>query len=139
MRRSLSFLLLLSLACTSTRIQRPASIPQPGLEAQLLHEVFFGSANSAPAPIELNITNRAAVPIVVRRVEIDSPGMGQYTLQRTVRDFRETIAPGETKALTMFATAIAQTTRRPTEPLQLRVIFEFEYEKTRWREILLAR
>jgi hypothetical protein len=85
------------------------------------------------------VANRATVPIVVRRIEVDSPGMGQYTIRREVRDFRDTIAPGEAKELTLFATAFAQTTRRPTEPLQLRVIIELEHGDVRWREILLAR
>ena len=140
MRRSLSILLLLLAACASNQSKRPANIPQPDLGARLVNPLFFGSGNESQATIEVGIRNRAAVPLTVRRIEIDSPGMGQYTLIRSVRDYRETIPPGAEKALTTFATAIAQTTRRPTEPLQLRVIVEFEAGAGQvWREIIMLR
>jgi hypothetical protein len=143
MRRGLSFLLLLvvilTTACGSAKSTRPATIAQPDLDAGLATELFFGSGTQAPANIDVRVTNRATVPITLRRVEIDSPGMGQYVIGRTIRDFRETIAPGETKVVAVFATAYAQTTRRPSEPLQLRAIIEFEAGEARWREILMAR
>lgn len=143
MRRGLSFLLLLvvilTTACGSAKSTRPATIAQPDLDAGLATELFFGSGTQAPANIDVRVTNRATVPITLRRVEIDSPGMGQYIIGRTIRDFRETIAPGETKVVAVFATAYAQTTRRPSEPLQLRAIIEFEAGEARWREILMAR
>lgn len=140
MRWSLSILLLLTMACGSTRSARPAGIPQPDIDARLLNPVFFGSGNEAHVTIEVAIQNRATVPITVRRVELDSPGMGQYTLLRSVRDYRETVAAGETKNLTTFATAIAQTTRRPSEPLMLRVLVEFQAAGGQvWREILMLR
>lgn len=140
MRRSLSILLLLVAACASNQSKRPANIPQPDLGARLLNPLFFGSGNEAVATIEVGVRNRATVPLIVRRIEIDSPGMGQYTLRRSVRDYRETIAPGAEKSMTTFATAIAQTTRRPSEPLQLRVIMEFEAGPGQvWREIIMLR
>lgn len=139
-RLSILLLLLLPLAgCASARNERPASIPRPDLNAYLVTEIFFGSGTSAPAPIQVDIRNRASVPIVVRRIQIDSPTMGQYTIGRADRYFRETVAPGESKSLTVFATAYAQTTRRPSEPLQLRVFIEFESGEERWREILMTR
>ena len=140
MRRNLSILLLLVVACASNQSKRPANIPQPDLGARLVNPLFFGSGNEAVGTIEVGIRNRAAVPIVVRRIEIDSPGMGQYTLRRSVRDYRETVAPGAEKAMTSFVTAIAQTTRRPSEPLQLRVIMELEAGPGQvWREIIMLR
>ena len=143
MRRGLSFLLLLvvilTTACGSAKSTRPATIAQPDLDAGLATYLLFGSGTQAPANIDVRVTNRATVPITLRRVEIDSPGMGQYVIGRTIRDFRETIAPGETKVVAVFATAYAQTTRRPSEPLQLRAIIEFEAGEARWREILMAR
>lgn len=139
MRHSLSILLLLLAAC-SNQSRRPANIPQPDLGARLVNPLFFGSTNEAHATIDVAIRNRATVPLTVRRIEIDSPGMGQYTLLRSVRDYRETIQPGAEKSLTTFATAIAQTTRRPTEPLAIRVIVEFEAGPGQvWREIIMLR
>ena len=147
MHRGLSFLLLivvaltsvLTTACGSAKSTRPASIAQPDLDAGLATDLFFGSGTQAAANIDVRVTNRATVPITLRRIEIDSPGMGQYTIGRTIRDFRETIAPGETKVVPVFATAYAQTTRRPSEPLQLRAIIQFEAGEATWREILMAR
>jgi hypothetical protein len=139
MRRLLPILLLLSFACGSSSNQRPATVPQPDFDAGLVNPLFFGSGTSAPATIEVRIHNRAKVPIVVRRIELDSPGMGQYTLIRIVREFRETVGPGETKAVTVFATAIARTTRNPTEPLTIRAIIEMQAEGKSWREMVLIR
>ena len=140
MRRSLSILLLLFAACASNQSKRPANIPQPDLGARLVNPLFFGSGNEAHVTIDVAVRNRASVPITVRRIEMDSPGMGQYTLLRSVRDFRHRLAPGEEKAIPTFATAIAQTTRRPSEPLTLRVIVEFEAGPGEvWREIIMLR
>lgn len=139
MRRASSFLLLLVMACGTAQSTRPASIPQPDLDAHLVNPLFFGSGSTAPATIEVEVTNRATVPIQVVRISIDSPGMGQYTLGTERREFKDTVGPGELKKLTVFATAYAQTTRRPDEPLVIRAIVEFKAGTSYWREILMAR
>lgn len=136
--RPLLLVMLVALGCASQRSGRPATIAQPDMDARLAAPLFFGSSDQAPATIELVVLNRANKPIVVRRVEVDSPGMAEYTLLRNVRDFRETIAPGATQSFTIFATAVT-TRRRPTEPLTIRAIVELEADGTRWREILIAR
>jgi hypothetical protein len=142
MHRMVKFLLLLTiLGCSQvTKTSRPATIPQPDLDAGLAHSVFFGSSSTAPATVDVFVGNRASVPITVRRIEIDSPGMGEYTLLHTVREFRETIPAGQSKTLTVFATA-QTTVRRPTEPLLIRAVIEFEAGEgpSRWREVLMAR
>lgn len=139
MHRTLSILLLLSLACAGATMKRPAGMPPPDVDARLVNPVFFGSGTSAPATIEVRVANRGQVPLVVRRIELDSPGMGQYTLARIARQFSETVAPGETKTMTVFATAIAQTTRRPTEPLTIRAIVEIKAQGLVWREMVIMR
>ena len=142
MRKTLSILLLLvpfSLACAGGRLQRPEGMPQPDIDANLVNRLFFGSGNVAPATIEIRVGNRGKAPLTVRRIELDSPGMSQYTLGRTVREYNETVPPGEVKAVTAFATAYAQTTRRPTEPLTIRAIVELRSEGKVWREIVLIR
>lgn len=125
-------------ACGGTGTSRPPSIPRPDLDAQLLHEIFFGSQNTAPGTVEVRVQNRATVPIAVRRIELDSPGMGQWGLFRTQRYLNETIEPGQTKPILVVVTAYTNV-RRPSEPLQIRAIVEFEAGGTRWREILMAR
>ncbi len=117
MRRMLSILLLLtSVACATTPIKRPANVPQPDIDAALVNPLFFGSGVEAPATIDVRVTNRATVPIVVRRIELDSPGMSQYVLRRYTRIYHETVPPGETKSITAFTTAVAQTTTRRPSP-----------------------
>ena len=139
MHRMLSVLLLLSLACATTPIKRPANVPPPEIDAALVNQLFFGSNTTAPATIDVRVRNRATVPITVRRIELDSPGMGQYTLARISRMYREVVPPGEEKSITVFATAVAQTTPRPTEPLTIRAIVELESQGQIWREILILR
>jgi hypothetical protein len=127
---------LLSLACSSSGNSRPANIAAPTVDAQLNGMVFFGSGDRAPANIDVFVTNNAGVPITLRRVEIDSPGMGTYGLIRSSRIVRENIAPGETKRVTVFTTAVT-TVRNPSEPLTIRAIAEFESGSDRWREITM--
>ena len=139
MRKILSILLLLSLGCAGGQMQRPEGMPQPDIDAHLVNPLFFGSGTSAPATIEIRVANRGSAPLIVRRIELDSPGMGQYTIGRYVRQYNETVPPGEVKALTAFATAYAQTTRRPTEPLTIRAIVELRSSGVVWREIAIIR
>ena len=142
MRRSLSVLFLLTLACATQQSKRPATIPPPDLDARLANRLLFGSGYEAPATIEVSITNRAQVPIAVRRVEVDAPGMRQYTIRRANRVFNQTIPPGETKVLTLFTSATANTDDARAnidEPLLLRVMADFEAEGASWREVLMRR
>lgn len=137
-RVSLLFLVaaatLAALGCGSAASSRPATISAPVLSSELVGTVFFGSGNTAPANIDVSVTNTASVPITLRRVEVDSPGMATYRIQRTVRQFGETIAPGETKRVTVFATAITSVSN-PSEPLTIRTVADFEAGNERWREI----
>jgi hypothetical protein len=136
MNRSVSILLFLLLACGSSEPPRPASIPQPDLSAELSDRPFFGSSDRAVVNVLVTVRNRATVPITVRRVEVDSPGMVQYTLRRGIRDFHKTLAPGEEK--TVSVTTIAYTTTsRPSEPLTIRAIVAFQAGEARWREMLI--
>jgi hypothetical protein len=126
---------LFAVACGSTSSARPATISAPALRADLVGTVFFGSGNTAPANIDVSVTNTSSVPITLLRVEVDSPGMATYRIQRTVRQVRENLGPGETKRVTVFATAITNV-RNPSEPLTLRTLADFEAGKDHWREVV---
>jgi hypothetical protein len=125
-------------ACGGSGTSRPANIVQPDIDARLSHEIFFGSQNNAPATIDVTVRNRASTPIRVRRIEIDSPGMAQYTIVRSNRYYNELVNPGEERNIGQVVTVVTSTSR-PTEPLQIRAIVELESGGTRWREIVLAR
>jgi hypothetical protein len=135
----LSILLLLSLACASKPARRPADMPQPDIDARLVNELFFGGGTEAPATMEIRVANRGNVALVVRRVELDSPGMGQYVIRRYVRQYNETVPAGQSRVLNAFTTAIAQTTTRVTEPLTIRAIVEFQSGDAIWREVVFIR
>jgi hypothetical protein len=114
---------------------RPASIEQPDIDVVLAHSLFFGGATTAPATVDVTVTNRAAVPITVRRIEIDSPNMTQYALRRAVRDLKDVIDPGQSKTLSLFTTAVT-TVNRPSEPLNLRALVQLEAGELKWRELV---
>ena len=76
---------------------------------------------------------------MVRRIEIESPGMRQYTLDRGVRDFREIIPPGEWKALTVFTRATALTTTNHEESLMIRAVIDLAAGEAVWREVIMMR
>ena len=140
MRRLVSFLLLFAVACASGQGggARPKAIAAPEIEVGLNHEPFFGSQSEAPASIDVIVRNRAAEPIVLQRVELSSPGMLQYSIYPIARDFRETVAAGDSKRVTLFATAVTRVAR-PTEPLTIRAVVFFEAQGARWREIVMTR
>jgi hypothetical protein len=134
-----ALLFLFAVACGSgSQPQRPANFPAPELDVRLAHEVFFGSSSSAPANIDIEVKNRATTPLVVRRVEVDSPGMVEYAIRHAVRDFRQTVNPGESKTMTVFATA-ETSVRRPTERLTIRAVIEMEAQGKIWREYVQVR
>lgn len=131
---SLFLVVLFAVACGSAGSGRPANISAPEIRSGVNGTVFFGSGTTAPVTIDVAVTNTATVPIVLRRVEVDSPGMSTYGLIRTSRTMRESLGPGETKTVSVFATAVTNV-RNPSEPLTIRVIADFESGKDRWREI----
>ncbi len=138
MNRSPGFcLLLLTLACASGG-GRPADIAAPTVVIQQANTIFFGSGTSAPVTLDVHIRNNAKVPIRVREVEIRSPGMSQYTLLRTSRLFAETIPPGETRTVSLMATAVREQTRfRAEEPLSVSANLRFEANGKQFREVIL--
>jgi hypothetical protein len=127
-----SLLLVLAMSC-GTASQRPATIPRPGIETNLAHEIYFGSAQSAPATVMVRVTNSAPVPIMVTSIEVDSSGMNEWGLLRQTRMFRASIEPNTSKELAVDATAVTLVSRR-REPLTFNVRVQFESEGKHWQE-----
>ena len=136
MRNLLLSALILAVGCASAA-DRPASVAQPQIVIRQAGPLFFGSLSTTSVSIDVQVTNRASVPLRLREVDVSSPGMTQYTLQRTTKLFNEVIPPGETRTVGLVATAIAQDTRSPmSEPLMVRAFLRFEAAGTSFREIL---
>jgi hypothetical protein len=128
--------MLLAVMCASGGGARPAEVAAAEVTVRLRSPLFFGSGREAPASFEVDVTNQATVPLVVRSIRIASPGMVQYTILPRERIFKETIAPGETKTLPVDATAVASRGGLMAgEPLNVRVDVEFEASGRRFREI----
>lgn len=135
-RFALPSLLLIALACSSgTNGGRPPGFNRPEIDVNLASEVFFGSSSTAPATLDIRVTNTSAQPITVRRIEIESPSMTEWGLPRQSHVYNHTIAPGETKPITFFATARTITSRR-SEPLSYRARVELEAGGQRWYEMV---
>lgn len=142
MRRLSLALLFLAVACGSGSgsggNNRPANVPRPDIRIAPAGSVYFGSGYDAPIAFDIEVTNRATVPIQLQEVELSTPGMVQWRIRPISRTYNETIGPGETKKVSLIATAIT-TMRDPAEPLQLRAFVGFTAEGKRFRELLLGR
>lgn len=134
-----SLFLIVSCSSSSDPVQ------QSGEERLLLPNVvqrgslFFGSSDSAPINLDVNIWNGAGQNVRIRRIAVDTPGMAEYYLQNSSRAFDVELAPRESKAFPVFATAVARV-RRPTgmEPLQVRLMIDFDMAGKSRREIFLV-
>jgi hypothetical protein len=139
------FLVLAAVACSSSSgTDRPANVAKPDIVVEnKASSIFFGSGSTAPVPLDITITNNASVPLRLRRIQIESPSMVEYTLRPFQRIFNEEIGPGQTKTISVVSTAYTNIARlNVTEPLQIRAIVEFEGPapgKTRFREIVFQR
>jgi hypothetical protein len=138
MRTAIAFTLLLLLAaCASST--RPANVPQPGIEVRQAGPIYFGQAPSTPVTVDIQITNRADVPIVLRNAEVSSSSSEQYTIPRYRRTFDQTIAPNETRTLQLDATAVAINTRPVNaQPLLVRTFLLFEANGKTFREAVIT-
>ena len=138
-----SLLLLLTAGCASSAPdqERPADIAKPEILFAQRGELYFGGAEEAPVQLEIQIRNRAAVPLLVREIEVSSPDMLRYQLIRTSRRFNETIPPGETRTLQMSARALTPDTQRRDydEPLSIRSFVRFEASGRTFREVVRQR
>ena len=141
MRRLQSLLplvLVLTAACGTASGNRPADVEKPSITVRQASSIFFGSSNTAPVTIDVSVTNNAKVPLLVKEVEVRSPGMMQYGLVRTAKTFNETIPPGESRTLGMVVTAVANQARtRSDEPLAVQAIVRFQANGRGFREIVL--
>lgn len=137
MRNVLIAALVFTAACASTKVTRPADIAQPEIRVRPSGPVFLSQASS-PLTIDVEVTNRANVPLVLREVEVSSLGSEQYSIPPARKLYTETIGPGETRTVSLSATAVAQNSRVPVgQPLQVRAQLRFEAGGKSFREIVI--
>ncbi|HET7435290.1 MAG TPA: hypothetical protein VFN10_11330 [Thermoanaerobaculia bacterium] len=131
---------MLIAACGSTNgAARPENVAQPTIELRADRAIFFGGANSAPAQIDLIVTNNAETVLQLVEAEISSPGMLEYNIIPIRRTFNEELAPGETRRYQLMATAVRQIDLAPNESLSLRAVVTFGSGNQQFREIVNKR
>jgi hypothetical protein len=138
MRNILASALLFAAACASTSQTRPADIAQPEISVRSAGPVYI-SQSSTPLTIEVTVTNKANVPLAIKEVEVSSLGAEQYQIPPASRLYQnETVAPGETRTVSLSARAVANDTRsRVGNPLQVRTFVRFEANGKTFREVVI--
>ena len=137
MRNLLPLALILTLACASAS-KRPADIAEPEISVRQAGPTFFGTTASTTLTFNVLVTNHAHVPLHLREIELSSPGMTHYVIQRTVKRLDEVIPPGATRQVGMEANAYAEAPRAERfEPLNIRAVLRFEAAGKSWREVVL--
>jgi uncharacterized membrane protein YdfJ with MMPL/SSD domain len=137
-RYLLSLAILLAAACSSS--SHPPTVGRPSVDVHQASALFFGSGQTAPLNLIVDVSNPAREPILLRRVRIQAGmGMTQYSVYPTERTVHETIAPGETKSVNLTATAFTDRTRlEPNEPLALRTILDYDVAGKRHQELYVT-
>jgi hypothetical protein len=124
MRVSVAVVLVAMLAACSTAGTEgvPADIA-----VSLASPLFFGADSRSNADFDVTITNRATVPVRIRRVSIASGAVIQYVITPLERSFDEPLAPGQSKTVRLATEAIASVAGvNPAEPMRVRIVAELE-------------
>jgi hypothetical protein len=133
--RRVTFTLVVILAAACASSSRPADVEKPDISVHPEGTIFFGSSSTAPVTLLVDITNHGKSPLTVRQVEISSPSMATWGIRTVRRFFNETVPPGETRTLTLFATGVTSV-MDPGEPLTLRANVIMEVGGKSFREIV---
>lgn len=135
MRARLLPLALLLAACASGGA-RPASIARPDINIVVRDTLYMDRSGTGPLTVEVHVHNAATQPVVVRRVRVQSWAMTEYAIYPAEKIVRETIAPGESRAIIVDATGYRKVSQRTlNEPLTLRALVDFEAAGEQFREI----
>jgi hypothetical protein len=139
MQRLLACALLFALGCASAD-QRPPDVTPPLIRLIQPGDIFFGNEASTATTIDVEIQNRATVPITVREVAVSSFAMTDYRLIPTTRRVAVVIPPGETRTVGVVATLEAVNARSVSlEPLSVRAVVRMEANGRSFREVVMQR
>lgn len=131
--------LLVTVACVSG--QRPASIPQPGVEIRQVGGpettgVTQDLTGGMPVRLQITVANPSRKGIRVEKLEIHSVGMGAFMVPNAARPINQPIAPGQTGLIDFWTAAYAQGSMTgPSGPVTLRLTLYFSSELGDFREI----
>lgn len=126
---ALATLLLVTLACSSGA-RRDVSLDGTrgavGVAVRQHGPLFFGSDRTGTVFLSVDVHNRSASDIVVRRVRVESSGTTQYVIYPEERIVRETVSPGSTRQISLAAQGESRTRGSAHEPLTVRAVVFYE-------------
>jgi hypothetical protein len=134
MRRWIAAASLLAAACASSPAAAPAAKsnePQPEIQLTQLSNVADAARHmtgGVSVQYRVTIHNTRSETIKVRRVDMQSVGMGAYTLPSFSRAFDDTLGPNETKSVDVWGAANIDdvTIVGANGPVTIRTIVRFE-------------
>lgn len=135
-------LLFLAVACASgggdgDAEKAPASA-KPSIHMSVRGTVQMDRVGEGPMTLVVNLTNRDADTMTIRRVRVQSWGMEQWAIDPAERYVVEKLAPGESKDVELSARAFRKSqVRFISEPLTLRALVDYELDGHRYREVVI--
>ena len=136
------------IACGSSGAAVPAAekVGTVAPETELVQLIGPEQLNWEDGQIEmkyaLRVTNRAAEPITLRQIQIQTIGIeGPYTIPQSSYFFREPVTPGVTRPIEFFAKAYSEGNRYNIDaqaPVSIRIIAYFEAPKGNFRQAFIT-
>jgi LEA14-like dessication related protein len=124
--------LMIATACTTGNqlSQTAAHIPKP--EITIIGRTDLTNVPTVASGVEVHyefrIVNQAAVPITLRRIDMDSLGGGGISIQSKNRQFNTVIQPGQAQSVDFMTTAYISdpSSYSGRSPVQLRATALFD-------------
>jgi hypothetical protein len=138
MKRAAILLAFIAFSCASGSSQAPSKEPVIDLH-QIVGPSNVQSVGPFDVKYELRVANPSTEPITLRRFEIRSINGGSYVLVNNVPfTFNETIQPGSSSSVSLWAHAYAQV--RPndfgsSEPVTLRGVASFQSGTRKFQKV----
>jgi len=130
---------LLFLACRTADDAMPESLIPPELQIRQVGAQPFAARHiTGPIPVnfEIAIANRSAETLTLQRIELQSMGMGAYTVQSTAKPFDRKIVSNAIERVELWAPAqMEQTITGANGPVTLRVTVYFNSDLGKFRRI----
>jgi hypothetical protein len=130
MRRIALLAVIAAVACATDNTMK---IPDPDFALVQLSQMPEAARNVTggfPVQYRLHVGNHAAVPITLKRVNVQSVGLGAYDVPSTSRPFNLAIAPEKSVAVDFFVPVIITqpTILGANGPVTLRGVVTFDSE-----------
>jgi len=139
---ALLFAFVLVAGCASAKKDnRSAGIIEPDFVVRQIGGVPIAARHES-GPISLNlevdVINRSAEPITLQRIQLETVGLGAYSLPSTSRPFANTIEPGHVTTVKLVLPAQAQDTIQGANgPVTMRGIGYFDSEFGKFQKVFM--